>query len=114
MHIITKATTVAALFLASSFGAKAGNNFVGTYGVSKTDPSQIQLTINEDHTYTYRENRGAKGAIEIAGNWEMRGKTVVLNNTNSQMHIHNKWKFEQEGKIAKSRRWLSFYTLGKL
>lgn len=114
MRIITKVASAAILLLASSFAAQAGYNFVGTYGVSKTDPSQIHLTINQDHTYTYRENRGAKGTVEIRGNWEMKGKTVVLNNTSSDMHIHNKWRFKQEGKIAKSRRGLSFYTLGKL
>lgn len=106
---------VALLLIISTFGFKATNSteLTGTYGVSDTDPSQIELVLNEDHSYTYQDFSNSAKKIEVSGEWELKNKNTILLKSDSELSFHNKWKIVDEGKTAKSRNGLCFYTLGK-
>jgi len=103
------------LFMVCSFGFKAPNSaeFTGTYGVGDNDPSQIELVLNEDYTYTYQDFSNPKKNIKVSGEWELKSKNTVLLKSDSELSFHKKWKIVVEGKTAKSRNGLCFYTLNK-
>jgi hypothetical protein len=86
--------------------------FIGTYGVSKNDPSHIELTLNKDHTFSYQDFSVPGKKINVAGNWEKKGKYVILK-TDTKVSFHDKWKFSEDGSIAKSRNGMTFYALEK-
>ncbi len=111
--IITPA--LALLLIISSFGFKAINSteIVGTYGVSDTDPSQIELVLNKDHSYTYQDFSNSSKKIEVSGEWELKNKNTILLKSDSELSFHRKWKIVNEGKTAKSRNGLCFYTISK-
>ncbi len=105
---------ITVFFAANAFTIVDKPNFIGTYGVSEGDPSQIKLTLLEDKTFSYQDFSNPKQKIQVNGNWECNGKTVVLTNYESEAAIHNRWKFTNDGKIAKSRKALCFYSLCKI
>jgi len=88
--------------------------FIGVYGVCEQDPSAIQLTLNADQTFTYRDHSNPNNRIDVQGNWEIKKDHVVLTNYTSDYSFHTKWKIDQNGKVAKSRKGMTWYTLGKL
>ncbi len=50
-----KLTLILSIFILSSFittKTKTNNNFIGTFGISAADPTQIKLSINADNTVT--------------------------------------------------------------
>ena len=96
-----------------SFTKAPGNHLPGTYGVSKDDPSRIRLTLNEDYSFTYQDFSNSEKRIVVKGNWEAKGKFVILKSTDAKNSFHDKWKISKDGIIAKSRKGLTFYTLGK-
>lgn len=96
-----------------SFTKYPENHLAGTYGVSKEDLSQIRLTLNEDHSFTYQDFSNSSKRIAVEGNWELKGKFVVLENTDSKYSFHRKWKISKNGMIAKSRKGMTFYRLCK-
>jgi len=98
----------------SSFSWTSEKEITGTYGVSDNDPSGIKLTLNEDHTFTYTDFSNPSKKIDVSGNWELKRNVVVLTNYTSDYSFHTNWKIEQNGEIAKSRKGLCFYTLGKI
>jgi hypothetical protein len=60
-----KLTLILSIFILSSFiTTKTNNNFIGTFGVSAADPSQIKLSINADNTVTCQELSG------LVSNWK--------------------------------------------
>ena len=59
-----KLTLILTLLILSSFTT---NTFIGTYGVSSADPSQIKLSINADNTFTYQDFSLADKALNIIG-----------------------------------------------
>lgn len=61
-----------------SLGNRNENQLVATYGVSKSDPSQIELTLNVDHTFYFQDFTLTDKKIKTHGNWELQGKKVVL------------------------------------
>lgn len=88
--------------------------YVGTYGVSDADPSQIKLTINADGTFYYQDFSSPAKKIVATGNWAQKGKKVILNASNPVGKFHNVWAFESNGQVAKSHKGLTFYRLTKL
>lgn len=94
-----------------SFTGKDDNSFIGTYGVSDSDPSQIKLTIHADHTFTYQDFSVADHKIEASGKWTLKGNKVVLTDNNPDKAFHDTWTFDQDGQVAKSRKGLCFYRL---
>lgn len=102
----------AVAIITSAFTKSPKFDFVGTYGVSKNDPAQIKLVINQDHSFTYQDF-SVPNKINVSGSWELKGNTVVLKSS-SNTSFHNKWNFTKDGMKAKSRKGMCFYILGKL
>ncbi len=107
-------TTVAAITLLSSFTMPSTNDFLGTYSVPDSDPAQIQLTLNADHTFYYQDFSVSTNKIAVTGNWTQKGNKVMLEESESGMQFHNDWTFVENGQVAKSRKGLSFYRLCKI
>lgn len=118
IHTIMKITIKILMMLAiivstSSFTLTNNYDFIGTYGVLSSDPSQIKLSIHSDHTYTYQDFSSQLNKIDIKGTWELKGSKVVLKD-NASYKFHNEWSFIQNGQVAKSRKGLCFYRLCRL
>jgi len=107
-------TVLAAVILMSSFTDKNALEFIGTYGVSASNPAQIKLVINADHTFYYQDFSNPNNKITDEGKWTLRGNKVVLEKDNSELQFHNVWTFAEDGQVAKSRKGLSFYRLCKI
>lgn len=107
-------TTLMTIIFLSSFAGNNSNEFIGTYGVSASDPSQIKLTINSDNTFYYQDFSIADKKIIIKGNWTLKGKKVFLKENSSKKKFHNVWTFSENGQVAKSRKGLTFYRLCKI
>lgn len=107
-------TTMMTIILMSSFTDTHTNEFIGTYGVSASDPSQIKLTISSDHTFYYQDFSIPDKKIMVKGSWTLKGKKILLADNNSSSNFHNVWTFIENGQIATSRKGLSFYRLCKL
>ena len=107
-------TALMTIIVLSSFTNKNPGEFIGTYSVSETDPAQITLTINADHTYTYQDFSASDKKIAVEGKWTMKGQKVILQDNNSGIKFHDVWSFDDNGQVAKSRKGLSFYRLCKI
>jgi hypothetical protein len=107
-------TTFLIIIFLSSFTGNNSNAFIGTYGVSASDPSQIKLTINSDNTFYYQDFSISDKKIIIKGNWTLIGKKVFLKDTSSNKTFHNVWTILENGHVAKSRKGLTFYRLCKI
>lgn len=107
-------TAGAIIVLLSSFSGTNTNNFIGTFGVSASDPSQIKLTIHADHTFYYQDFSVSNKQVIITGKWEQKGEKVMLKSNEPGKKFHDTWTFANNGKVAKSRKGLAFYRLGKI
>jgi len=107
-------TTLMTIIFLSSFTDKNPNEFIGTYGVSASDPSQIKLTINSDNTFYYQDFSIADKKIVIKGNWTLKGKKVFLKDNGTNEKFHNVWTILENGQVAKSHKGLTFYRLCKI
>jgi len=105
---------VATTILMSAFTRINSGGFIGTYGVSSSDPSQIKLTINADNTFYYQDFSVSDKKIIVEGNWMLKGKKVVLKSNVSGKRFHDVWTFVEDGQVAKSRKGLTFYRLCRL
>ena len=106
-------TLITIVFL-SSFASKNANKFIGTYGVSASDPSQIKLIINADNTFYYQDFSNPNKKLMINGSWTSKGKRVLLKDSNSSKRFHHVWTISADGNVAKSRNGLLFYRLCKI
>lgn len=88
-------------------------DFVGTYGVSENDPARIELTLNKDKTFTYKDLSNPVKQIDVKGNWSVKNNEVLLKNYDSEFSFHTKWKIIKDGMVTKSRKGMTFYTLIK-
>lgn len=88
-------------------------NYIGTFGVTSDDPSQLKLSIEKDGNFSYQDFSNPTKRIEVNGTWKVHGKSVILTSS-SAIKFHSKWKFNDNGTVAKSRKGLSFYTLGRI
>lgn len=107
-------TILAFTIFLSSFTGKPADQFVGTYGVSSSDPSQIKLILHSDQTFYYQDFSISDRKIIARGSWTSEGKKVVLKDIDSDQQFHDVWTFENNGQVAKSRRGLTFYRLAKM
>ncbi len=110
---IQTSVTLAILLSLFSFTITAKIDITGTYGVSENDSLNIELTLNSDNTFTYKDFSNSVKLIDTKGNWELKNKKVILKNFKSEYSFHTKWKISKEGKVAKSRKGITFYTLMK-
>ena len=104
---------ITALLTFLSFTNIAEYDITGTYGVSKNDPSKIELTLNRDNTFAYQDFSNSNKKIDVTGNWEVKNKHIVLNNYSSEFSFHHSWKIVKNGLVVKSRKGMTFYTLIK-
>ncbi len=107
-------TAVATIILMASFTGRNTHDFIGTYGVSSSDPSQIKLTIHSNHTFYYQDFSVSDKKIVIEGTWTLEDNKVVLIDDKATEKFHNVWSFDENGQIAKSRKGLTFYRLCKM
>ena len=108
------ATALMSIILMSSFSKKDTIDFIGTYSVSSSDPSQIKLTINTGHTFEYQDFSDVDRKIVVKGEWTQKGQKVILKSQSSDEKFHNVWSFDKNGQVAKSRKGLSYYKLCKI
>lgn len=111
-NLISKIALLVMVTLLSSFVAKKELPVIGVYGVSKDDPSQIELVINSDHSFTYKDYSNPSKPINVKGNWSDKENSVVLEATDARSAFHKKWKIS--GNVAKSRKGLTFYRLCRI
>lgn len=97
-----------------SFTTATNADVIGTYGVGADNPNTIELVLNADNTFTYKDFSDAQKPIDVQGNWEIKRDVIVLKNYTSNFSFHNKWKIKMDGKVAKSRKGMTFYRLVKL
>ena len=112
--LIKTLSFTAFLFVFMSFTKAPNADFIGTYGVSDSNPNKIELTLNADQTFSYKDFSNAEKQIDVQGNWELKNNVVTLKNYTSDFSFHHKWKIKMDGKVAKSRKGMTFYTLVKL
>ncbi len=98
----------------TAFSPSAEYSFIGTYGVCASDPAQIELRIMPDGTFTYQDFSNPDKKIDVQGKWEARKDVVVLQSPSTATPFHDKWKFTEEGTVAKSRKGMAFYRLGRV
>ncbi|MEZ4827764.1 MAG: hypothetical protein R3C61_15990 [Bacteroidia bacterium] len=107
-------TALMTIFVLSSFTNPYAHEFTGTYGVSESDPSQIQLTINPDNTFYFQDFSVPEKKIVAKGTWSMKGKRIILEQNNANEKFHNVWTILESGQVAKSRKGFTFYRLCKI
>jgi biopolymer transport protein ExbD len=105
-------TLLALVILMSSFAKMDTDKFIGTYSGSASDPAQIKLTINADHTFYYQDFSVSNKKLIVKGNWTQKGNKIVL--VDKDTKFHNVWTFDNDGKVAKSHKGLTFYRLCKV
>ena len=101
------------IMIFQSFSVKE-NLIFGTYGITNTDPSGIELVINENHTFTFKDFSNPKNKINTTGTWAIKKEFIVLKSSDSNQKFHTKWKITNKGSKAKSRKGMTFYTLCKI
>jgi hypothetical protein len=115
MKITIKILMLVTLFvLSSSFTHSSQNSFIGTFGVMASNPSQIKLVLNADHTFYYQDFSVSTQKIIVDGKWTLKGKNVLLQTSNTNKRFHNVWSFEKNGTVAKSRKGLTYYRLCRI
>ena len=105
---------LAVIILGSSFKNRDSAVYIGTYGVSASDPACIKLSINADHSFYYQDFSVQHNKIVVNGNWSVSGKKIILTANGAVKKFHNVWTFAENGDVAKSRKGLAFYRLSKL
>ena len=107
IHLLSSALCLMAVM---SFIPEA-RNVMGTYTVGVMDPSQIKLDLKYDHTFTYQDFSNPNNKIEVTGRWEEQGEFVILKDYVSSVNFHDKWKITADGKFAKAKQGITFFTL---
>ncbi len=102
------------LFLFFGFTVENEAPLIGTYGVSVNDPAQIKLRLNADHTFYYQDFSVSEKRIAVNGTWVYNGKKLFLKTEDHTIRFHKTWTFAESGKVAKSRKGLTFYRLCKV
>lgn len=82
-----------------------------TFGFCEYDPSQIELTLKKDYTFTYQDFSISAKKVKVEGTYEIKKNTILLSSTTQEVVYHNKWRISNDKKVAKSRKGLTFYTL---
>ena len=103
-------TTVFLIFAASfTFAATPPEDFVGIYGVSSTNPNDIELVLKDNMHFTYTDHSNPDKAIDVSGTWKVENGKVILSTNEKSPRFHKKWKIDEN--TAKSRLGICFYTL---
>lgn len=100
-----------AIALSVAFTSTGNEGIEITYGVSENDPSQIELKLNSNFEFTYRDFSNPDEKIQTSGTYTLDKNTVVLTAENEELKFHDKWRISDDMKTAKSRKGMTFYTL---
>ena len=60
-----------AIFAIMSFKIESVE-YAGTYGVPETDPSQIELKLNTDYTFHFKDFSNSYSKIDTHGTWKVK------------------------------------------
>lgn len=110
-NLIKVSFLVVLITVSYAFTEKSDSEFIGVYGVSADDPSQIQLVLNDDHSFTYQDFSNPDHKIDVDGKWELKNDKIILSGSDINLRFHSKWKISDDGQVAKSRMGMSFYSL---
>jgi hypothetical protein len=105
------AIAVFSLSMCFAFTSNKTDGLNATYGVSEDDPSMIELQLNEDFTFMYQDFSNSAAKTQIQGTYQIRNNKIHLNGKDEAIEFHDLWKIAEDGKTAKSRKGLTFYTL---
>ena len=109
--IIKLSLNVLIICICSAFTSIENNGLNVTYGVSESNPAQIELKLNDDYTFTYQDLSISLQEIKVSGTYQIKNNTVHLISREENIKFHDKWKISKDNKTAKSRKGLLFYTL---
>lgn len=101
------------LSICFAFTSNKNEGLNATYGVSENDPSQIELRLNDDFTFTYQDFSKSTAKIQIEGTYQIKNNKIQLIAEGEAIGFHDTWKITEDGSSAKSRKGLAFYTLRK-
>ncbi len=113
MNALERLTIVALLSIVTMPSFAGEQKITGTYGTSPRDPAAVSLTLNENHSFSYRDLSNPSKKIDITGTWKQKGKAIVLSSPASKYAFHRKWKISGDGQSAKSRKGFTYYRLCK-
>ena len=86
------------------YGTCGCENAVGT-------DLKIELTINPDHSFHYRNASNPSKKVDVKGNWSINGNMVVLQGDAAESNFHKTWKFDKKQPCIMSRKGLYFIRL---
>ncbi|MBK9014448.1 MAG: hypothetical protein IPM82_10365 [Saprospiraceae bacterium] len=72
---------------------------------------KIELTINPDHSFHYRNVSNPSKKVDVKGHWSMNSNMVVLKGDDAESTFHNEWKFDKNQLCIQSRKGLYFIRL---
>lgn len=113
-NTLKTATACLVMLIMMSFTDTNKNAFIGSYGVSDSNPAAIRLSLNADNTFSYQDLSVSDKKIQVSGRWMQKGGKVVLTASDAAVKFHSVWSFSEQGRVAKSRKGLAFYRLCKL
>jgi hypothetical protein len=90
---------------------------VGEYGIcahDNTTESSINLKLQSNHTFTYREVISSNETISSAGNWSLKNNSLVLNNIGTSVKMPLVWHADSNASFLKARKGLKFYRICNL
>ena len=97
--------------LCSAFTSVNNDGLDVTYGVSENDPSQIELRLNKDYSFTYQDISINSKKIQVHGTYQIKNNEILLTSTEEEVKYHDKWKISKDKNTVTSRKGLTFYTL---
>ncbi|GAB5538102.1 MAG: hypothetical protein Salg2KO_02050 [Salibacteraceae bacterium] len=109
-HVLISAALIT---ICAAFTPANDNGLEVTYGVSNSNPAQIELQLNTDYTFSYQDFSVPEKKVLVSGTYELKNNTVHLHAQDASVRYHNTWRIVDDGNAAKSRLGLAFYTLRK-
>lgn len=101
-----------AITISFGFTSEKSKGLEVTYGVSESDPSNIELHLSSNFEFTYQDFSNPNNKIEIEGTYTLENEKIVLISNTESNKFHDKWVLTNDRTRAKSRKGLCFYTLG--
>lgn len=114
MMPVKKSILVVGLFLLfASFHLQESEDFVGTYGNEPHQNKGFSITLNEDHSFVYRDYSFSESPVLCEGTWVVQNGKAFLQELTTQKGMVNTWKLENDGAAIKARKGLCWYRLCK-
>ena len=101
-------------FLSTAFRNDPKSGIEVTYGVCNAENPSVLLQLHEDLSFEYIDLSSGDKPIKVFGHYKWVKNSIQLETTDTTISFHHKWKLSEEGKVAKSRKGLSYYRLVKV